>query len=292
MITVITTAYNRADTLPRLYESLRAQHHRDFEWIVVDDGSTDGTWPLLRAMEAEGALRMEARYRPNGGKHRALNEAVSRAAGELCVIVDSDDYLDPRALDRILFWWEPLRGDEAFAGVAGLKAHFDGRVVGTPFESLPPSPLDADPLSYRVRHKVRGDRAEVFRTDLLRSHPFPEYPGERFCPEALVWNRIGRRYKLRYFNETVYYCEYLPDGLSARITRLRRESPLASCACYSELYASPLPWAQKAKAAINYWRFAFCRRDPFLEWLDGISLTALPWLPLGLMFYLKDKRDT
>lgn len=224
----------------------------------------------------------------NGGKHRAINRGVKEARGELFFTVDSDDYLADNTIERISFHYSHIKHDDFFAGVCGLKCYPDGRKVGGGEDF---GILDCTSLEFRYKYKMKGDMAEVLRTDVLREFPFPEIDGEKFCPEAVLFNRIAQKYKLRYFYENLYVCDYLPDGLTAKITRIRMQSPVASMICYSELAGFKIPIEQRFKAAINYWRFSFCSKDTFALKLKRIGVRWLFTLPIGYMMYLKDKKQ-
>lgn len=167
-------------------------------------------------------------------------------------------------------------------GVCLLKVDKDLNKVGSDF---PYETLDCSCLHFRYKYSVSGDMAEIVRTDIFRNFPFPEIEGERFCPEALIWNRIGCQYKFRYANDKVYVCEYLEDGLTAKITKIRMQSPVASCMCYYEQTSMPIPFKIKLKSAINYWRFWFCpsrNKKPSISWYWW-------WvMPLGLTIHLYD----
>ena len=126
---------------------------------------------------------------------------------------------------------------------------------------MPQDTIDSDCVEIRLKYKVVGDLKEVFLTKVMREFPFPEIDGERFCPEALVWGRIAQKYRMRYFNKPIYLAEYQDDGLTHRIVRIRMDSPVASCTHYSELNGYKIPFVQKLKAAINYWRFWYCLKD-------------------------------
>jgi len=284
LVTVFTPTYNRAHTLSALYGSLLGQTLRDFEWLVVDDGSVDDTPELLKSIQAEGRLSMRVIRTDNGGKHRAVNVGAREARGELFFIVDSDDTLTPDALEAAAHHYAQVRGDDSFAGVCGLRAWPDGRKIGSPvcFETL-----DCTAVEFRHKHNAKGDMAEIFRTDVVRRFPFPEYPGERFVSEALVWNRIAASYRLRYFNRAIYLCEYLPDGLTRSIGRAHRASPLGTMDYYAA--ASKLRGGtvlSKIKAAINYWRYTLGYRGKRIE------LPAWGYLfwPAGVFFDWNDKR--
>ena len=127
---------------------------------------------------------------------------------------------------------------------------------------------------------------EVFRTEVLREFPFPEFAGERFCPEQLVWFRMARRYRLRYINKPIYIADYQPDGITAGITRARMRNPSASMLTYAELTECPVPFLVKVKAAINFWRFWHCRTATSV-----VPRVALRWhwlRPLGWMMHVRD----
>lgn len=282
LITVFTPTYNRAHLLGRLYESLCAQSFTDFEWVIVDDGSTDGTASLVQGFIAERRIDIKYLSQANGGKHRAINHGVGQARGELFFIVDSDDSLPADSLQRIADEWAAV-SDTAVGGVAGLDATPAGQTIGC---GLPFDAIECNSIDIRLRHHVTGDMAEVFTTEVMREFPFPEIEGERFCPEALVWNRIARKYKLRYFNKVIYIAEYQPDGLTDRIVRVRMQSPVASTMCYAEMLGYGIPWRQKLKAAINYWRFRLCCKK--FSRVPGLPLVWNAAMPLGWLMHLRD----
>ncbi|MCM1028055.1 MAG: glycosyltransferase family 2 protein [Pseudoflavonifractor sp.] len=286
LLTIFTPTYNRAYRLPDLYESLCRQTSGDFEWLIVDDGSTDNTEELINGWISEGKIS-NLRYikQTNGGKHRAINRGVKEAKGELFFIVDSDDRLTPDAVEWILTEYAKIRGDHSFAGLSGVAVTADGHRVGDGSDF---PTIDANALDFRLKYKIKGDMSEVIRTDILREIPFPEYEGEKFCPEAVVWNRVARKYRFRWINKGIYVCEYLPDGLTAKIVALRRNNPRASMDCYSELYHTPgLPFSQKVKAAINYWRFAL--PDCASKHGMGGPLSLIAAIP-GKLMRLHDKK--
>ncbi len=290
LITVFTPAYNRGYTIGKLYESLCRQSFRDFEWLVVDDGSTDDTGTLLAAFIAENKIPIRYFRQENGGKHRAINRGVCEARSELFFIVDSDDHLADDALERVAFHYGNVRDDAAFAGVSGVCAAESGEKIGGE-EAW--QILDCNCLDFRYKYGAKGDMAEVFRTSVMREFPFPEIPGERFCPESLVWNRMAQKYKLRYFYEKIYVCEYLPDGLTASIVRQRRRSPETSMLYYSEFSRiALLPFPQKLKGMINFWRFAFLSKRSFLSKLKQGGLFSLVGFLPGFLMFLRDDRST
>lgn len=285
-ITILTPTYNRASLLPRLFDSLLRQTNKDFEWIVVDDGSTDDTREVVANLKEKcgEAFPMGYVYKANGGKHMAINIGAERARGELLFIADSDDLLIDDALETVANSWHDISDDKSFAGIAGLDIAMDTReVIGS---GLPQEHIDCNAIDIRYRHHVTGDMKEVFRTEVLREFPFPEFAGERFCPEQLVWFRMARRYRLRYINKPIYIADYQPDGITAGITRARMRNPSASMLTYAELTECPVPFLVKVKAAINFWRFWHCRTATSV-----VPRVALRWhwlRPLGWMMHVRD----
>ncbi|MGK6349752.1 glycosyltransferase family A protein [Parapedobacter sp. DT-150] len=256
-ITVFTPSYNRGEYLKRLYASLQLQSRFVSEWLIIDDGSTDNTAAVVENFVSEGVLPISYYRQANAGKHRAINQGVQLAKGELFFIVDSDDYLTPDALEEICRRWSSVLKNpdsDGYAGLCGLRIDGDGLVIGGEVDY---DEIDTTTIDYRYRRGYRGDKAEVYRTDVLRTHPFPDIEEEKFCTEALVWNRIAASYKLRFFNKGIYVCQYLPEGLSSRSFNLRKSSPQYASLYYAEfLNIKQITWSQRIKGAMNFWRFA------------------------------------
>lgn len=225
MITIFTPAYNRAHTLPKLYYSLLKQISRDFEWVIVDDGSTDGTEELVCGFERferfEGFERFPIRYlkQENGGKHTAINRGLELAQGELFFIVDSDDYLTSDAVETILHDWEKVR-DKNLCGISYLRGYSEDKVIG---DQHTKDGEIANFVEMRYNRGIAGDKAEVWVTEIMKQFPYPKYEGERFFGES--WNFIqqSEEHDMLWRNKIIYLCEYLEGGLtqSGRALRIR-----------------------------------------------------------------------
>lgn len=215
-VSICTPTYNRAHCLEKLYNSLVNQTSKDFEWLIIDDGSKDETREKVEYFINQKKIDVKYFYKNNGGKHTAINEALKYATGEYFFIVDSDDYLKSMAVSFIIDKFNGLSSD--FAGIAFLKEFENGNLVGTTFKG---NYLDATSLE-RSKFKIQGDKAEVFFTELLRKYPFPVFENEKFLTEAIVWNRIAHDgYKIRWYNESIYVCQYQTDGLSMGVNYLK-----------------------------------------------------------------------
>lgn len=214
-ISIFTATYNREHTLERLYLSLIKQTDNSFEWIIVDDGSTDNTKILIEEWLRAGDINIIYTYQPNSGKHKAINKGLEIAQGRLFFIVDSDDYLVDNAIERILFWEKTIKNDYNFAGIAALKGYKKNELIGKTFNAK--QYLDCTSLE-RTKFNIIGDKAEIFYLEIFQNYRFPEFENENFISEAVVWNKIAKDgYKIRWFNEILYISEeYRSDGLTAQ----------------------------------------------------------------------------
>lgn len=212
MLTIFTPTYNRAYIISKLYESLKNQTSNEFEWIIVDDDSSDNTEQLINEFEKVG-YGITYVKQPHGGKHRAINKALSIARGDYFFIVDSDDYITIDAVEKINKWISEIDNPQ-ICGVAGLRVSNNGNVWGGNPKFGDNKYIEATNLE-RKEYGLLGDKSEVYSTHILKEHPFPEFENEYFVTEAVVWDWIAiDGYKLRWYNEPIYVCEYLEDGLT------------------------------------------------------------------------------
>lgn len=264
LLTIFTPTYNRAHTLTRLYESLTRQSDFDFEWIVVDDGSTDNTESLIAGF-AEKNNKFPIIYykQPNGGKHRAINRGVKMAHGEWFFIVDSDDYLTDDAIAVIKPYLKEVTPLADFAGVVFNRIYHNGETVGAKCNY---DVLDSDFLTAWMKLKIIGDKAEIIKSKVFEEFPFPEFDGEKFTTEAVVWSRMAQKYKVRYVNKGIYVCEYLPGGLTDTYAQIMDKSPKASMLYYKELASySGVPIKNRLFAEAGYWHHYTATEVPELE---------------------------
>ena len=198
--TIFTPTYNRAHTLHRVYESLLAQTLNGFEWLVVDDGSTDATPELLIHLQncVGKAFPIRCFVLPyNRGKHIAHNRALKEARGEFLLVADSDDWIVPNALERMDYHWSKLPDKTDYCGVAGLCADRNGNIIGTRYtDAMTHSTL----AERKFVHHMKGEHWGFVRMDIAREYPFPD-DIDGFVPEALVNLAIAKKYKDYCVNE-------------------------------------------------------------------------------------------
>ena len=220
-ITVFTPTYNRAYILGKCYESLNRQTCKDFEWLIVDDGSTDGTEELVRKWQsADNGYEIRYVYKENGGLHTGYNAAIANMDTELSVCIDSDDAMPDDAIEQILKVWETV-DDPDVAGVVGLDYDQNGALIG---KFLPEA--DSINAATLLCTPGMGDKKYIMRNDLFRSvAPMPVFPGERnFNPHYFVI-RLSEKYRFKPVNQCFCQVEYQPDGMTANIWKQYVNSP-------------------------------------------------------------------
>lgn len=228
-ITVFTPTYNRAYIIETLYRSLQRQTYRNFEWLVVDDGSADHTRELFEGWQQEkNPFPIRYHKQENGGKCRAMNRGLELARGELFFTVDSDDYLTDDALEKIAAWDAELPNRAQYCGFVGNRGTTPTETPNTLFAGgyLDGSALDRYTMGKGEQGIVDGERAYVFYTDVHRKYMYPEFPGEKFLTEAVTWDLMAYDgYKLRFYNDIIWVWEYKPDGLTKAGYKVFQENP-------------------------------------------------------------------
>lgn len=222
-ITILTPTYNRKHTLIKLYKSLLNQTDSAFDWMIVDDGSTDNTKELIDNFIADGKIKIKYYYEKNGGKHRALNFGISKIKTKYTFIVDSDDWLDKDAIKQIHKYIKKYSSDKSIACFSFLRGYPNGSINGQKFKK---NEYRSNYIECRINHKVVGDKAEVYRTDVLRKYKFLEIKGENFLFEDYVWIKIAQKYDTIHINQIIYYGDYLFDGLTKNIQAKKKSSPI------------------------------------------------------------------
>jgi glycosyltransferase involved in cell wall biosynthesis len=297
VFTVFTPTYNRRHTLHRVYESLKAQTYRDFEWLIVDDGSTDNTCELVEQWQQENLVPIRYIYQENSHKHIAFNRGVREAKGELFLTFDSDDSCEPQALERFKYHWDaiPLDQKEKFSAVTCLCKDRDGKIIGSLF---PFNPTDSDSLEIHYRFKVKGEKWGFHRTDVLRQ--FPHHVEEImgfYIPESVLWNKIAKKYKTRFVNEALRM--YWTDQPSImRNTQHQKKKAVGGEIYYSNVLNEETEWFRFAplifwRSAVLYSRYSFHLGTKISQQIVNIKtpIGKILWLialPVGYLVYLKD----
>jgi len=299
--TVFTPTYNRAHTLHRVYESLKKQTFRDFEWLIVDDGSTDNTQDLVKAWQEEAEFTIHYIWQENQGKHLAFNRGVQEARGEFLLNLDSDDACVPEALERFKFYWDSIPEKERpqFSAVTALCVDQHGKLIGDKF---PQDIIDSDSLEIRYRYKVKGEKWGFHRTEVLRNFPFPEIKGCQFIPEGIIWSAIARTFKTRFVNEALRVYFYSETKQSEQLTGSAdpAKHAIGHALWHQSILNHEIMWfpyapAKFLRSAVHYIRFSLHIGTSILNQISRLEniWAKVLWammLPLGFLVFLRDRK--
>ena len=289
-LTVFTPTYNRAYCLGRCYESLVAQDTDDFIWLVVDDGSSDNTRELVASWIKENKIEIRYVYQENQGMHGGHNTAYENIDTTLNVCIDSDDYMPPGAVSRILDLWETIKDQPRFAGIVGLDADTHGNILGTP---IPEMLKETTIYDLYHHHKVKGDKKLVYRTEVVKQYPpYPLFEGERFVPLGYLYQLIDQDYLLLPTNDVFCIVEYQEDGSSLNMLKQYRRHPNGFA--FTRIHGMRLAknFKDRFKNAVHHVSCAlFTRNTSFISESPNKPLTVLA-IPFGLLLNIYIRLNT
>lgn len=307
-LTVFTPSYNRANLLPRGYEALLKQTSHDFCWIIIDDGSNDNTRELVRSwfdstsivedgdhiigVSKDAAwLQMHYCYKENGGLHTGYNKAIEIMDTEICVCIDSDDYMPDNAVEIILAEWPECK-KKGLIGIIGRDYNLDGDVIGGPLPNVQATTINE--LSDYYHHI--GDKKIVMRVDLLKSvPPQPSFPGEKNFNPIYMMLQIDKYGKYLLLEKNLCFVDYQETGMAANIFKQFVNSPNSFCALRClKLTLQDATWKSKLRNLLHLSSSSILAHD--LSWLRKCKypIIAHLFLPLGylLSLYVRKKSTT
>lgn len=219
-LTVLTPTYNRADRLPDLLESLAKQTNKNFQWLVIDDGSQDKTqeW-FSKVLKKDWGFPIDYYVKENGGKHTALNFSHQYIKGDYVVVVDSDDVLTENAAEVIIHTWSKYAHRVDVKMIVFQKAYKGAEDV--PMDSMFVDGEIESTLVEMTNRGMRGDHCETVKAHDFIRFEFPVFAGEKFIGEAWLWQKIAEDGYTIFVNRVLYLCEYLENGLSKSGRRMR-----------------------------------------------------------------------
>jgi len=280
ILTVFTPTYNRAYCLPQCYEGMKTQTCRDFIWMIIDDGSTDGTKELAAGWQAEGLVEIVYVYQRNQGMHGAHNTAYENIKTLLNTCIDSDDYMPPDAVQKIVEFWQ-LNGGDKYSGIAALDCDADGNVIGT---ELPDNIKSSRYFDLYHKHKVRGDKKLIYRSELTREYPYPIFEGEKYVGLACKYTKIDINYEMLILNQPVCCVEYMLDGSSNNMMKSYVNNPRGFAYIRREAMALPMGgFSHKFQQAVHYVSSSIFAKDADFLRNSPKKLTTLLALPFGML---------
>lgn len=282
ILTIFTPAYNRGYTIHKCYESLKRQTDKNFKWLVIDDGSTDNTKDLIMKWKEEADFEITYIYKKNGGMHTAHNTAYENIDTELNVCIDSDDYLTDDAVEIIVNEWQQVRSDK-LAGIGALDIFESGEVIGIKF---PNDLKQAKYFDIYNKHGVYGDKKFVYRTDLIKKFPYPEYEGEKYVGLDYKYKKLDENYELALVNKSICVVEYMEDGSSMNMLNQYRKNPKGWCFFRLEnikIEKSSLKY--KFKECIHYVSSSIMSKNKDFIAKSPQKLLTIISIPFGLALY-------
>lgn len=296
-ITVFTPTYNRAETLHRVYESLVKQTYKNFEWIIVDDGSNDNTKEVVEKMKKTATFPIKYIYQANSGKHVAINRALKETNSELFLIADSDDSFSKDALKIFIDTWDNIDEKEK-KNYKGVIAKCYNAEDGSSIGKFPKEMFDSNDLDAYFKLRLCFEKWSIIRTDVMEEIPFPE-PNEKlkFYPESVVWWRMGRKYKTRYIDKNIR--EYYRDQNNS-LTRQKNAKCHENCYLWRYYINEALDYFKYypkdfIKAFIGYSRDSILSGKSLKEELESINglfrkLIVILFYPLGWILAKKERK--
>lgn len=286
IITVFTPTYNRANTLTRLYKSLCNQTNKEFEWLIINDGSTDETDSLIQTIIINHNDEFKIRYykQSNLGLNRTINRAIDLALGKLFCRLDSDDYATNDMIESINRNYCKIEHNSKLCALVFLSLKPDGSLNGThPFIETTQTNFN----EYRDKYKATGDRSEVVKTEIYKKFKFPEIKNENFITESIVWNRMAKNYDALYLNKAIYVKGDGEDTITSKIYLTNKRCSKGVTLFYYEVMSNQ-NFSTKFRIihAIKYYRYAFYAKANIFK---GIKpLFVLIGLPIGTLVALFD----
>lgn len=282
-LTIFTPAYNRAHTLGRTYKSLLRQTCRDFEWLIIDDGSTDNTQRLVQDWIAENKIPIRYIRQENQGMHGAHNTAYRNIDTELNTCIDSDDWMPDDAVEKIVGFWKQY-GSDKYAGMVGLDQTGSGEIIGARF----PDGMKTTTLQGYYSRGGRGDKKLVYRSDVIRHYPeYPLFDGERYVGLAYKYMLIDQDYQLLTINEPLVTVEYQQDGSSYNMYRQYWRNPKGfSFFRKTEMVCAPT-LKRRFISCIHYVASSIIARNGRFICESPQKIMTVFAMPAGVLWYLR-----
>ncbi|AQU80217.1 glycosyltransferase family 2 protein [Planococcus faecalis] len=286
-ITIFTPTYNRAYTLLRLYNSLKAQTNKNFIWLIVDDGSTDNSKELIENWINHKFIEIVYYKQKNQGKSMAHNKGVNLTRTELFTCVDSDDYLEERAVEYILNKWNSQKSSK-LTGILAYKGLPENKTLTSMDNvAIKSSTLN---LAYS-RYGLKGDTMLIFRKDILSKYKFPQFSDEKFVPEAYLYDLVDQEGELLFLREVLYYCEYLEDGYTNNMAKLLADNPKGYLAYIKQRLIFDRTIKSKITNTIRYIGMCICAGEKKYIQNSVYPKITFILMPVGYIFFYKKYKN-
>lgn len=286
-ITVVTPTYNRANKLKEAYISLEKQTVQDFEWLIIDDGSSDNTKDIVEDLSKQAKFKINYESQENQGKHIALNRAFNEVRTELLMILDSDDCLTENAIEEILTVHKQYKDNEKIAAYVYQRGKLNNPKEKITQEFKKEEFID-NYNNYIINNSIKGDKEEVFKTKIIRNFRYPQFQGEKFLGEGVLWSKISHDYDMVFCNKAIYLCEYLENGLTKSGRAMRLKNPQGGKYHAQEYLDKRYKFKIRIKNAILYLIYSKILNENFIDILKEHkekTILILAKIPSEVLYY-------
>src|SRR5690625_2744540 len=285
MISIFTPTYNRAYTLDRLFTSLMNQTCKDFEWIIVNDGSNDNTEDRINKYIEKADFEIYYVYQENQGKHISLNLGQQMAKEELFMCIDSDDWITETTVERILQDYHHIIGKDSIGGMMYLDKDENNKIIGSNI----PDYKESNWIDLVHRQNMTGDKLYIFKTKIIKNYSFYSYPNNNHMPPTYQLYLFSNDYNFFCINHPLKVVKYLPDGISRNITLKYFTAP-ENYMLYRKIIHKYLPtFKARLKNIIHYNIAAIISREKDKQLLfksKSLIVKSKLLLPISYIFYL------
>lgn len=280
LLTIFTPTYNRANKLRQIYNSLKSQHSNEYEWLIVDDGSKDKTEQVVLDFLKFASFDIRYVKKENGGKHTAHNVAVDLAKGKYFMCLDSDDYMNEKAINGVL---DTIHKCHIGEGIIAYKCDQMTHLLSDKF----PQDIEiSNSYSLESQYNCRGEFVFVYPTEILRKNKFPIFDGEKFLTESILYDKI--KCPMRLLPQVIEVCEYQTDGLSNNLNEIMKKNPAGYCLYFMQRIDMQKSIKDKIITAGKYLCFSFLagkNRSPYTGKHKWLVLSCYPLGIATLLYY-------
>jgi glycosyltransferase involved in cell wall biosynthesis len=211
--TVFTPVYNRADTIHRVFDSLEKQTFKDFELLIINDGSKDNSHDVIKKLISKSHLNIHyINNETNRHKMACIIQGVELAKGEFFLPLDSDDKCVENALEIFLKRYQsiPEEKQDKISGVTCLCEDQDGNLIDEKFKI---SPFYSSSFENRLNNVSLSEKWGFTKTDVLRGITInPKIYSKGYIPEGIIWNLIAKHHFKTLYTNDVLRIYYLDTG--------------------------------------------------------------------------------
>lgn len=282
---VFTPTYNRRKLLERLYKYLVSENYSDMEWIVIDDGSNDGTSTFMEEIKGEESFEIKYIFQENAGKYMAFNRAIEEARGDYFICMDSDDLYIKDAFVKLDKLVDHLENNQA--GICFLSAFINEemKIIGDKF---PDNLSESSLIDIVYKYHIYGDKGILHRTNIIKKYRFPIIPGEKFITETVLYAQISKHYKYLLVNEVYELKDYQDNGLSSKYRRLMNCNPQGAYMNYSLIDKFDIKGTTLIKNTIGLLNVGFSLK---MNWMKNLQqcrhkICYLVFTPIGYLYYV------